>query len=99
MTVAIISLSITTKVWGQAGIELTTPVSAVRLASVARHITDYATGPGTFTNGISICYYSIDRRILLKTGLGYRKPHMYLLVIMSLNHITNQGVILVIPVS
>ena len=31
--------------WDQAGIELTTPGSAVRLASVARHVTDCATRP------------------------------------------------------
>ena len=33
-------------VWDRAGIELATPGSAVRLASVARHVTDCATGPG-----------------------------------------------------
>ena len=32
--------------WDRAGIELATPVSAVRHASVARHITDCATRPG-----------------------------------------------------
>ena len=35
-----------TKVWDQAGIELVTPGSVVRLASVARHVTDCATRPG-----------------------------------------------------
>ena len=40
MTVEIISLSISTKVWDRAGIELATPGSAVRHASVARHVTD-----------------------------------------------------------
>ena len=39
MTVEIISRSISTKVWYRAGIELTTPGSAVRHASVARHVT------------------------------------------------------------
>ena len=34
------------KVWDRAGIELPTPGSAVRLASVARHVTDCATRPG-----------------------------------------------------
>ena len=34
------------KVRDQAGIELGTPGSAVRLASVARHITDCTTQPG-----------------------------------------------------
>ena len=36
------------KVWDRAGIELATPGSAVRHASVARHVTDCATRPGTF---------------------------------------------------
>ena len=44
MTVEIISWSISTKVWDRAGIELATPGSAVRLASVARHVTDCETG-------------------------------------------------------
>ena len=44
MTVEIISWSISTKVWDRAGIELATPGSAVRLASVARHVTDYKQG-------------------------------------------------------
>ena len=35
-----------TKVWDCAGIELATPGSAVRLPSVARHVTDCATWPG-----------------------------------------------------
>ena len=42
MTVEFITCSISTKVWDRAGIELATPGSAVRLTSVARHITDYA---------------------------------------------------------
>ena len=46
MTIEIISWSITTKVWDRAGIELATPGSAVRHASVARHVTDCATRPG-----------------------------------------------------
>ena len=37
---------ISTKVWDQAGIELATPESAVRLAFVARHVTDCTTRPG-----------------------------------------------------
>ena len=40
MTVEIISWSISTKVWDLAGIELPTPGSAVRHASVARHVTE-----------------------------------------------------------
>ena len=46
MTVDIISRSISTKVWERAGIELATPGSAVRLASVARQVIDWATRPG-----------------------------------------------------
>ena len=42
----IISWSISTKVWDRVGIELATPGSAVRHASVARHVTDCATRPG-----------------------------------------------------
>ena len=38
MTVEVISWSISMKVWDRARIELTTPGSAVRLASVARHV-------------------------------------------------------------
>ena len=34
------------KVWDRAGMELATPGSAVRLASVARHVTDCATQTG-----------------------------------------------------
>ena len=54
MTVEIISWSISTKVWYRARIELATPGSAVRHASVARHVTDAATRPGTriFSFGI-----------------------------------------------
>ena len=39
------------KVWDQAEIELGTPGSAVRLASVARHVNDCATRPGNFSVG------------------------------------------------
>ena len=46
MTVEIISWSISTKVWNRTGIELATPGSTVRHASVARHDTDCATRPG-----------------------------------------------------
>ena len=44
-TVKIILWSISTKVWDRVGLELATPGSAVRLASVARHVTDCATWP------------------------------------------------------
>ena len=43
MTVGIISLSNSKKIWDWAGIKLATPGSAVRHTSVARHITDCAT--------------------------------------------------------
>ena len=48
MTVEIISWSISTKVWDRAGIKLATPGSAVRLTSVAKHVTDCAMQPGLF---------------------------------------------------
>ena len=41
----IVSRSISVKEWDQAVIKLTTPGSAVRHASVARHVTDCATRP------------------------------------------------------
>ena len=45
MTIEIISWSISTIVWDPAVIKLAAPGSEVRLASVARHITDCATRP------------------------------------------------------
>ena len=45
-TVEIISRSISMKVLDRARMELVTPGSAVRLASVARHVTDCAMRPG-----------------------------------------------------
>ena len=48
MIVEIISGSASTKIWDQAGIELATPGSAVRLASVARHVNDCAMRPGQY---------------------------------------------------
>ena len=66
MTVEIISWSISTKVWYRAWIELATPGSAVRHASVARHVTDCATRPGvlyawitvtSFINCLKCCYF------------------------------------------
>ena len=46
MTIEIISWSISRKVWDRAWIKLATPGSAVRLTSVARHVTDCAMRPG-----------------------------------------------------
>ena len=65
MSVEIISWSISTKVWYRAGIELATPGSAVRHASVARHVTDCATRPGLLISSAStklhgICNGSIN---------------------------------------
>ena len=37
------------KVWDWAGIKLATPGSAIRLASVARHVMDCATRPDNFS--------------------------------------------------
>ena len=62
MTVEIISWSISTKVWYRNGIELATPGSAVRHASVARHVTDCATRPGD----ISMSLYKQGHCLLLK---------------------------------
>ena len=39
------------KVWGQTGIELSTPGSAVKHASVARHLINCATRPGSGGGG------------------------------------------------
>ena len=49
MTLEIISRSISMKVWDGARIDLATPGFAVKLVSVARHATDYATQPGTLS--------------------------------------------------
>ena len=53
MTVEIISRPIPRKVWDLAGIELATPGSAVRRASVVRHVTDCTTRPGNFKTCIN----------------------------------------------
>ena len=48
------------KVWDRVGIELATPGSAVRLASVARHVTDCATRPGLhrFYCNLMTCFFA-----------------------------------------
>ena len=56
MTVEIISLSISTKVWDLVGIELATPGSAFSLTSVARLVTDCANGH-TESNQICLVTY------------------------------------------
>ena len=49
---------------GPAGIELMTPGSTVRLASVARHVTDCLTRPGL--HGMVLPFNIEDRMILQK---------------------------------
>ena len=65
MTVEIISQSISTNVWERAGIELATPGSAVRLASVARHVTDCAKQPGQLPSNNWIECFEILRICLI----------------------------------
>ena len=57
MTVEIISWSISMKVLDRAGIELATPGYAVRHASVARHVTDWATRPSVLEASLT---YSVE---------------------------------------
>ena len=71
MTVEIISWSVSTKVWDRAGIELATPGSAVRHASIARLVTDCAIaaryifqGGPTFSRGGGV-----------KLLIPYRNPY------------------------
>ena len=86
MTVEIISWSISTKVWDRVGIELATPGSAVRLASVARHVTDCATRPGQYfsyfqgywkfpeINYGDICQFISDACLFTSRDMGYLVP-------------------------
>ena len=61
-------------VWDRAGVELATPGSADRLASVARHVTDCATRPG-----LSMCVllapfsFELVRDLLVKQCCMYSK--------------------------
>ena len=73
MSVEIISWSISTKVWDRGGIKLGTPGSAVRLASVARYITDCATQHGNWEIRILIlCYTLLTKGLpLLDMRFGY----------------------------
>ena len=74
--------SISTKVWDRTGIELATPGSAVRHASVARHVTDCATRPAVETEAATT---TEEIWAKLKTGLlktteevcGTTKPHRW----------------------
>ena len=79
MTVEITSWSISTKVWYRTGIELATPGSAVRHASVARHVTDCATWPNEFwridfwLRGLNILWLwplVVDSDIWKKSSIG-----------------------------
>ena len=91
MTVEIISWSISTKEWDQAGIELLTPGSAVRLASVTRHVTNCTTQPSSKSSYI-YCnirlapVWNIDLPELLKISFQIL-PHLF---VSSYNrHMTN----------
>ena len=57
-------------VWYRAGIELATPGSAVRHASVARHVTDCATRPGR--NPCS----NREIRVLFEHGFYLKTPKL-----------------------
>ena len=71
MTVEIISWSVSMKVWDRARIELATPGSAVRLASVARHITDCATQPCLSRHWKPLLGFALS---FLTFPLMYEKP-------------------------
>ena len=63
MTVEIILWSISTKVWDWAGIA--TPGSAVRLAYVARHVTDCAMWPGSWLY-VNVEYFTVKATMFRK---------------------------------
>ena len=54
------------KVWDRTGIELVTPGSAVRLASVARHVTDCATRSHRGHNGEHFCEIILNLELKFK---------------------------------
>ena len=72
MILEIISRSISTKVWDRTGIELATPGSAIRHASVARHVTDCATRPfvSAFANTILSYFIQTLALVLLDPDLS-----------------------------
>ena len=86
MTVEIISWSISTKVWDRAGIELATPGSAVRHASVARHVTDCTTRPGISRYGLTARWEGLkaDDRTLWLLDSGQLLLHYLSVVLVSL---------------
>ena len=90
MTVEIISWSISTKEWDRTGIELATPGSAVRLASVARHVTDCATRPGRSSVMITPLFQFVC--IMYKTSLTISIQmnflmHSYFMHIDTISHL------------
>ena len=64
------------KVWDQAGIELVTPGSAVRLSSVARHVTDCATRPGKKGGGLTffVFVFLVGGWIQIPPKVGHHRP-------------------------
>ena len=72
MTVKIISWSISTKIWGQVGVEFATPRSAVRLASVARHVTDSATRFGQTSSQNPKAHHTIVAHITSNTNFIFK---------------------------
>ena len=79
MTIEIISWSISTKVWDRVWIELATPGSAVRLASVARQGTHCAMRPGYIpcSDALKNLFFSNGRVFPLLMSLP--RPHRALI--------------------
>ena len=62
------------KVWDRAGIELAIPGSAVRLASVARHVTDCATRSGRSLHmKFEFDWAMCENYVLILMGLQYER--------------------------
>ena len=85
MTVEFIPWSISTKVWYRAGIELATPGSAVRHASVARHVTDCATRPGAKHSWLDTSMQSCHSFHCSNTWLSPRMSYTIILYMGSTN--------------
>ena len=70
------------EVWDQAGIELANPVSAVRHASVVRHVNDCAMRPGAsvlvsdrlVVSGYRLFIHMTNLGVCLYRGCDVRKP-------------------------
>ena len=82
MTVEIISLSISTKVWDRTGIELVTPRSAVRHTSVARHVTDCATRLGSH----GMCLYQVMMTLHFLNGSVLEPSELNWLQVYDMTH-------------